>query len=275
MDLEPAEVARRQFDVTRKGYDRDQVAEYLQRVGTALARWQSTARSAETRVAQLERELNEIQSLSENGFHQLVASNVMEQAGTATRVTRAPTSPAEAERIISAANDQAIHVRQRAETALEDALATTALIEEDQQRLLDEAEADRTRLLAEAEARAERIVAEAREVATKTRADAQRFAEELRELTAAETIELVDYAKRMAATILDAAGGAELVEDTELTIDLRKPLIAETDDQPGSGLGGTRPSRYESRSARLPQIGDEGANEAIDSVESLRERGET
>jgi DivIVA domain-containing protein len=276
LDLESAEVARRQFDVTRKGYDRAQVAEYLQRVGRALAQWEAAARSAQSRVAQLERELREVHTTSEVGFHQLIARTAMAEGGPGPAPR--PLPPSEADRVLTTANDQAVLVRQRAEAALEDALATTAKIEGDQERLLKEAEADRVRLLAEAGAQAERIVAEARRVAAKTREDAQRFAEELRELTAAETIELVGYAKEMAATILEAAGGTSAsIEDEDFTIDLREPAAPpgqepQSERPPVEELEGERLSRYEKRSAHLPRIGNDPAGSAVDPAESARDQ---
>ena len=80
----------------------------------------------------------------------------------------------------------------------------------------------------------------------------------------------------MAAAILETAGNQDLsieLED-EVTIDLREPAaepvadIENVDWSPGS----QRPSRYESRSANLPQMGDEDAAAAIEDVESLRDK---
>ena len=185
-----------------------------------------------------------------------------------------------ADRIIAAAGDHAARLHGKAEGLLEDALATTERLEADQARLLAEAEVTRDLLLGDARIRAASIIADAKAAAATTRSDAQRFAEELRELTAAETIELVAYAKAMAAAILDAAAGEEeatmAVEDDRGTVDLRDPEPASAPEGDGEeGLGGPRPSRYEARSANLPRIGDDQASSAIDSVESLREAKKT
>ena len=94
-------------------------------------------------------------------------------------------------------------------------------------------------------------------------------------LLAAETIELVSYAKAMAAAILEGAEPDDVtisVDDDNVAIELRDPVpVTEKEEPLTEGLGGVRPSRYEARSANLPRIGDEGATSAIDSVESLRE----
>lgn len=268
MDLGSAEVERRRFDVKRKGYDPAEVTVYLHRVAGTMADLEAAAKEAEVRVGRLQRDLLDLLEVSENGFHQLVASKALDHPQQIEAVSM---EIRDAERIVAAATDHATRLRRQAESALEDALATTAMIEVDQARLLTDAKAGRDALLAEASLEADEIFAAAKEVAATTRADAQRFAEELRELTAAETIELVTYAKAMAAAILEAAGGADIslsVDDDDLTVDLREPAPdPEPTDEETSGLGGTRPSRYEARSAHLPSIGDES-----ESGKSLRER---
>jgi DivIVA domain-containing protein len=284
MDLGSADVEGRRFDVKRKGYDAAEVTIYLHRVAAAMSELEAAARQAELRADRLERDLHDLQEAYENGFHQLVATSALTQVG-APRGQEPTTAQAhDAERIMAAASDHAARMRRQAESALADALATTATIEADQQRLLTEAKADREVILAAAHSESNQIIAAAEETAVATRADAQRFAEELRELTAAETIELVTYAKAMAASILEAAGSGEMVlsvEDDDLTIDLRRqapdvepvdePTESQIEDQP-EGLGGIRPTRYAARSAHLPQIGDEQAASTIDSIEALRNR---
>jgi DivIVA domain-containing protein len=282
MDLGSAEVERRKFDVKRKGYDAAEVTVYLHRVAVAMSELEAAAREAELRAGRLERDLHDLQESYENGFHELVATNALTQVGAARGQEPATAEAPDAERIVAAASDHAARMRRQAESALADALATTATIEADQQRLLAEAKADREAILAAAHSGSDQIIATARETAEATRVDAQRFAEELRELTAAETIELVTYAKSMAAAILEAAGSGEIaVEDDDLTIDLRRqapdvepvdePTVSQIEDQP-EGLGGTRPTRYAARSAHLPQIGVEQATSTIDSIEALRHR---
>lgn len=283
MDLGSAGVERRRFDVKRKGYDAAEVTDYLYRVAAAMSELEATATGAELRADRLERDLHDLQEVFENGFHQLVATNALTQMGAARGQESATSEAHDAERIVAAASDHAARLRRQAETALADALATTAAIVADQQRLLAESKADRDAILAAAHSGSDQIIAAAKETAAATRADAQRFAEELRELTAAETIELVTYAKAMAASILEAAGSGEMalsVEDDDLTIDLRQPPDVEPVDEPAEGkiedpsegLGGIRQSRYATRSAHLPQIGDEQAASTIDSVEALRDR---
>lgn len=273
MDRGSSEVERRRFDVRRKGYDQAEVTVYLHHIAEAMAELEAAARAAELRAGRLERDLHDTQVTSENGFHQLVATNTLAHA-------HPPASPAnggtqEAERIVEAAADHAARLAQHAEATLEDVLATTAAIEAEQDRLLAEASADRDLLLSHARASADEIVTAAKQLAAATRADAQRFAEELRELTAAETIELVTYAKEMAAAILETTGRddvAVIVEEDAVTVDLRDPNPLPDPVESTEGLGRGRPSRYEARSANLPRIGEDQATEAIDSIESLRDR---
>jgi DivIVA domain-containing protein len=284
MDLRSADVERRRFDVKRKGYDAAEVTVYLHRVAAAMSELEVAVGEAESRAARLERDLHDLQDVYENGFHQQVATSALTQTGAPLGQEPATAETHDAERIVAAASDHAARMRRQAESALADALATTATIEADQQRLLAEAKADREVILAAAHSESDQIIATANETAAATRADAQRFAEELRELTAAETIELVTYAKAMAAAILEAAGSGEMVlsvEDDDLTIDLRRqapdvepvdePEPSQNEDQP-EGLGGIRPTRYAARSAHLPQIGDEQAASTLDSIEALRNR---
>lgn len=286
MDLGSAGVARRTFDAKRRGYDATEVTVYLHRVAAAMSELETAASEAELRADRLERDLHDLQEVYENGFHQLVANNALTQmdaTGNQEPTTRSAAAQ-DAERIVAAADDHAARLRQRAESALAGALATKATIEADEQRLHAQAEADRDAILAAAHSDSDQIIAAAKEATAATRADAQRFAEELRELTAAETIELVTYAKARAAAILEAAASSEIalsVEDHDLTIDLRRqapdvepvdePAASQAEDHP-EGLGGIRPSRYAARSAHLPQIGHEQATSTIDSMEALRDR---
>lgn len=276
MDLGSAEAERRKFDVRRRGYDRAEVTIYLHHVAEAMAELEAAAMAAERRAGRLELDLHDSQVMAENGFHQLVASDALAHSEPAQSPGNGDTEPSDADRIIHAAADHAARLTEKAEAALADALATTAAIEADQMRLRTEASTDRELLLSHARANADEIVAAAKQLAAATRSDAQRFAEELRELTAAETIELVTYAKEMAAAILKTAGQddfAVIVKDDVVTVDLRDPVpLPDPDPEPVEGLGQGRPSRYEARSANLPHIGDDEASSAIESIKSLRDR---
>lgn len=279
MELGSADVKGRKFPVKRKGFDRGEVTLYLQEIAAAMARLEQATRAAQQRIEELEHDVRDLHLQSENGFHQAVASTTLaaqQPAASSGTTGEAPTAD-EARPILAAAAVQASRAREKAEAIVEDALLTSEQIEANQVRLLAAAKANRDFLLAEAHAEAEGIVGAAREAAATTRADAQRFAEELRELTAAETIELVSYAKAMAAAILETTGGEGVpvaVDENDVTVDLREhepspESESESDVEWGSGLAGQRPSRYEARSAHLPQIGDE---DLLDSTESLRDQ---
>ena len=278
MELGSADLDGRTFDIRRKGYDRAQVILFLHHAAAAMENLEASAKSGQLRVEQLEREMRDIHVSAANGFHQAVASHVMrsEAADRGARAAGATEQAnTEAARIGADAEEHERRLRNEAEALLRAALATAATIEAEQQQLEATADAERQALLAEAQAEADLIVDEAKIAAGAARTEAQRFAQELRELTAAETIELVSYAKAMAAAILEGAEPDDVtisVDDDNVAIELRDPVpVTEKDEPFTEGLGGVRPSRYEARSANLPRIGDEGATSAIDSMESLRE----
>ncbi len=278
MELGSADLDRRTFDIKRKGYDRAQVSLFLHHAAAAMEDLEASARSGQLRVEQLEREMRDVHVSAANGFHQAVASRALRSqaaAPAARAVGATERATVEAARVGADAEEHTQRLRAEAEALLRAALATAAAIEAEQQRLDVAADKERQALLAEAQTEADLVVGEAKIAAGAARAEAQRFAQELRELTATETIELVSYAKAMAAAIL---GGAEpddvtiSVEDHNVAIELHDPAPATEKEEPVTeGLGGVRPSRYEARSANLPSIGDEAAASAIDSVESLRE----
>lgn len=226
VDLGSADVAGRTFALTRKGYDRDEVALFLRQVAAAMTELQDALADAERSAEQRSAQLRDLEASGADGFHRSLAADVA-TVSTAPRPSPPAGAAQEAERIVGAANDHYRRLRHQAEEALQRALATAALIEADQERMLVEAQAERDSLLGEATTEAADIVAGAKHSATATRAEAQRFAEQLRELTATETIELVSYAKEMAAAILESAGNEEIgisLEGDDLTIELRDPF---------------------------------------------------
>ena len=277
MELGSADLDRRTFDIERKGYDRAQVILFLHHAAAAMENLEATARSGQLRVEQLEREMRDVHVSVANGFHQAVASRALRSqaaASAARAVGATERATTEAAQIDADAEKHAQRLRDEAEALLQAALATAAAIEAEQQRLDVAADAERQGLLADAQAEADLIVGEAKIAAGAARAEAQRFAQELRELTATETIELVSYAKAMAAAILGGAEPDEVtisVEDDNVAIELHDPApMTEKGEPVTEGLGGVRPSRYEARSANLPRIGDKDATSTIDSMESLR-----
>ena len=278
MELGSADLDRRTFDIKRKGYDRAQVILFLHHAAAAMENLEASAKSGQLRVEQLEREMRDVHVSAADGFHQAVASRALrsQAAAPASRAAGATEqATTEAARIGADAEQHAQRLRDKAEALLQAALATAAAIEAEQQRLHVAADAERQALLADAQAEADLIVGEAKIAAGVARAEALRFAQELRELTAAGTIELVSYAKAMAAAILEGAEPDDVtisVDDDSVALELHDPVpVTEKEEPVTEGLGGVRPSRYEARSANLPRIGDKGATSAIDSVESMRD----
>lgn len=230
MLLGPYAVERKRFGLERTGFARDEVRAYLHELAISLASLEGAAMSAEQEVTRLQRQVRDLSARSTGGFRE----------SAARLVTAAGSPPAPQPGTVTPPGSQTTEasIRTKAQRVVEDALSTTEQIEANQARLLDAAKANRQVLLREARDEADRIVAEAKASAATTREEAQRFAEELRELTAAETIELVSYAKAMAASILEAAGGVEVASSGEVTIDLRKFA----DEAPDVGLAGDAPA---------------------------------
>lgn len=214
LGLHPVE--RKNFSIVRKGFDRDQVRAYLHEVAVAMAKVEAEARTAELTVDQLHQRVRDLSSPSVGGFRESAANLV---AGATPVPASRPPDAGDAGKTLAAAQREAERLVAYAEAIVEEALLTTEQIEANQARLLEAAKESRDLLLREAKEEADEIVAQAREAAVETRQNAQRFAEELRELTAAETIQLVSYAKAMAASILEAAGG--VADEVDVTVDLR------------------------------------------------------
>ncbi|MGB9357857.1 MAG: hypothetical protein WCC01_04795 [Acidimicrobiia bacterium] len=213
----------------------------------------------------------------------------------------------QAQEIIAQANDHASSIHAEAEAVLTGALNTSARINEERSDLLGSVDATRLALVADAAAEAEAIRMAAAEDAEQTRAEAAIRAEEIRhqaerdaaELVAdarARSLALTATAERQHAELLASAERSQLraatsdrgageplvepvtapaaasdVDDHErVSIDLRdEPSLREV--QPAERE--PRASRYQSRSANLPHLGDD-AGSVIGSLEGLRTKGE-
>lgn len=72
MNLEAIDVEEKTFDVVRRGYDQMQVAEFLKKVGDAMARLEERIKIAEVRSEHLDRELREVRSRAEATIQETV-----------------------------------------------------------------------------------------------------------------------------------------------------------------------------------------------------------
>ena len=230
----------REFQVVRKGYDRDEVRAYLGEVEVSfhqLERWAEDAK-ARLRVAE------------EKGRRHYDVDEAM-VAVFAAKERVLERSRLQAERIEAEAREQAGADYEAA------AAAIIGEAEEEARRISEAGLATSERVqyesLGEARAEAERIVEEAR-------AETDRMIEEAR----AEADRMIKQANATVTSSEDAAADILVVD---LTSD------GGTDDD-ADDEGTQRRTLYERRSAGLPSIG-EGASEILRSLEILREDSST
>lgn len=214
----------------------------------------------------------------------------------------------EARQIIERANDHATSIHAEAEAVLAEALSTSAKINHDRSEVLGAVGAEREELINAAREEAERIRTAAVEDAERTKAEAATRAEEIRQQAESDATELISEARARGVEITASAertrdellasaqrsgaaamaspvrsGGDPLNEpgpaslhtsdtdDTDLiSVDLRDG-VEDRDLEPTRRE--PRASRYKSRSANLPHLGDD-AGSVIGGLESLRRKDE-
>lgn len=213
----------------------------------------------------------------------------------------------EAQQIIEQANVRANAMQAEAEAVIQGALATSAKINEERDDLLGSTEAERTGLIAAAKEQAEAIRDEAMEVREHARAEASGQAAEIRHKAETDADRLMTEARMRARDITASAEHQrdDLLADIDQSrtrlgeIDERAKSIASADDlmssddeidpsdeleqitvdlsersdrdEPVPAERGSRTSRYKSRSANLPHLGDDAAS-VIGSLGSLRSK---
>ena len=201
----------------------------------------------------------------------------------------------EAQQIIDKANHHAISIHAEAEAVLAGALSTSAKINDDRTEVLGSVSAEREDLMNAARQEADKIRTAAVEEAERTKAEAATRAEEIRREAESDATELLNEARVRSVEITASAernreellagaqrshsaaaetipsGAGAGTDDAELiAVDLRddpadrelEPVVREP-----------RASRYKSRSANLPHLGDD-AGSVIGGLESLRRKDE-
>ncbi len=211
----------------------------------------------------------------------------------------------EAQQIIEKANHHATSIHAEAEAVLAGALSTSAKINDDRTEVLGSVSAERENLLSAAREEADTIRTAAVEEAERTKAEAATHAEEIRRQAESDATELLSEArvrsveitesaernrdellasaKRARAAAADTASPArepfidhapapEADPDTDeadlIAVDLRDDP---SDREFETVLREPRASRYKSRSANLPHLGDD-AGSVIGGLESLRKK---
>jgi DivIVA domain-containing protein len=319
MELASTDIENKTFDVVRKGYDREQVALFLEKVGDAMSRTDERRKIAEVRAEQLEREFHDLKTRADSTIKETVAARVRlldTKAGDAPAAGIKPSSTVlvnqariEAQQIIEQANVRATAMQAEAEAVIEGALASSAKINQERSDLLGSTEAERTGLIAAATEQAAAIRDEATQVVEIARADAAGYAAEVRHKAEADADRMTIEARMRAREI---TANAELQRDdlvasiensrtrlgeidqrvttsapadalepsdhgfdpsdelNQVTVDLRRDSDLE---EPVPATRSSRTSRYKSRSANLPHLGDDAAS-VIGSLGSLRRKTE-
>ena len=213
----------------------------------------------------------------------------------------------EAQQIIEKANHHATSIHAEAEAVLAGALSTSAKINDDRTEVLGSVSAERENLLSTATEEADKIRTAAVQEAERTKAEAATRAEEIRQQAETDATEMLNEARTRSVEITTSAernrdellataertratatapvrsagdspdeSGDALVSDPEtdeadlISVDLRDDA-EERELEPVHRE--PRASRYKSRSANLPHLGDD-AGSVIGGLESLRTKDE-
>jgi cell division septum initiation protein DivIVA len=304
MEFESIDVENYAFDVVRKGYDRLQVEDFLTKISRSMARLEERRKLAEVRTEKAERELDEVRTRAETTIQETVAARAQLLGSTPSSQAAGSEDAAvyateraqiEAQQIIDKANHHATSIHAEAEAVLAGALSTSAKINDDRTEVLGSVSAEREDLMNAAREEADKIRTAAVEEAERTKAEAATRAEEIRREAESDATELLNEARvrsveitasaernreellasaqrsRSAAAATALPGAGADTDDAELiAVDLRddpadrelEPLVREP-----------RASRYKSRSANLPHLGDD-ASSVIGGLESLRTKDE-
>jgi cell division septum initiation protein DivIVA len=299
MEFESIDVENYSFDVVRKGYDRLQVEDFLTKIARSMARIEERMKLAEVRTEKAERELAEVRARAETTIQETVAARAELLASTAdarhagsetddVAVYSTERAQIEAQQIIEKANHHASSIHAEAEAVLAGALSTSSKINDDRTEVLGSVSAEREDLLKATREEADRIRTTAIEEGERTKAEAATRAEEIRRQAESDATELISEARARSVEITESAerNRAELLAsaersqaatsdpDTEdadvIAVDLRNDA---TDREVEAVHRTPRASRYKSRSANLPHLGDD-AGSIIGDLESLRSKDE-
>ena len=214
MNFESIDVETHRFDVVRKGYDPDQVTEFLGTVTRAMARLEERGKIAEVRADQLERELRDMRTRTDATIQETVSARAhlleLSQQPSATPPSHAEaTSPnmasLEAHGIIEKANSKAMAIQAEAEAILQGALSTSAKITEEKREVLDSVRAERLGLIADAQAEAEKIESEAMQQAEYARAELAGHAQHIRHNAEVDAERIIAEATERADAIVAVA----------------------------------------------------------------------
>lgn len=265
MELLPADVESMAFRVVQNGYDADEVHAYLKKVAGQMASLEERVTIALVKADRLERKLLDAERTADpivGAYDDALDRRrrlLAEPEAEADRIGTAPGGFSEEFRhgaTSDAAVADEILEAARAEAARADAEAA-ALLEQARsmaQRMEDEG----AQIVREATARAERIVAAA--VATADRSRSERSERSISGPSADGSA-----LREPAFPRLDDA-------ETRITVDLTtEPVTVEVTEREPLQPDQNKPSRYMSRSAGLPRIG-EGAGSVLGDMQRVRKK---
>jgi cell division septum initiation protein DivIVA len=227
------------FPVVLRGYDRQQVAAYIEELAANLEGERQRANQAERHMAQMQLEISAARNQPPPTFEHLgaQAARVLEQAGeSAERLVEE--AQIRGEGIIADAQGQAADLVDAAEQQAEqfDREAAQRLAEAGRQRdrMLAAAEHDAEQLRAGADADARRMLAEARTLAERIR----REAEDERATIEAETDQLQDVHDSLLRHLnqVHSELGGVLAVKSGASQQEPSPGSAPADEQPAAGL---------------------------------------
>lgn len=215
MEFESIDVETYRFDVVRKGYDRLQVEDFLNKISKSMARLEERRKLAEVRTEQAMRDLEEARARTAKTIQETVASRAQTIALDAEPVAfevsghsehfASDRARLEAQQIIAEATNHASSIHAKAEAILAGAFTTSARIADDRPELLEAVDATRSGLIAAATEEAEAIRTAAFEEAERTRAEAAIRAEVIRQQAESDATDLLSDARSRSLAITAAA----------------------------------------------------------------------
>ena len=228
MDISSNDVEVKTFARARRGYDAEEVAEYLGSVGEVMARLEERAKLAEVRTEQLQRDVHDLRATSEQAVEEAIAAKgrIIEAAEEEAAAIRAAAGGDEDD----AAQPRSRSVPSTDEVAAIEANEIVARATSDAERIVSDAEA----LLAAATSRSQSAEAERDEIVANATA--------LAEKTEAERDEILVAAKAEADAVV--AGATEDASKVKAgVVDETNALRQEALEEHGELLGRLRELR--------------------------------
>ena len=306
MELQPSDVEAKHFAVAKKGYDRDQVDDFLRLVGREMSGMQERTTIAVVRAEQLELKMHELRATTQSTgeiyedalkVKRRIITEAEEEAAAIKAAAEHPPPAAD-----PAAGAESAHAVVRSQQLIEEAMTKATAIEADAEAVLARALAASDRIAGETDEILAAARTEAEQVVVAARSEADDLANEARRERSDVHVSLLEEERELAErvhTLQESAAALESAAATARTTtgerDNEKPPPDDVPVTESSGVDNDtavavdvtedeatvdltedaaparRTSRYMSRSARLPRIGHD-AEDVLGSMDSLRVR---